>query len=88
MCEQGGVFSEPISFSPFYRALTYSYLQPRKLLSLTKENNVGILCDQHYTNLEGINYVHHASLLYIIDEAMKRYIKLHHVHIGSLPAYL
>ncbi len=31
--------------------------------------------------------VNHASLLCITDEAMKRYIKPHHVHIGSLLAY-
>ncbi len=35
-------------------------------------------------------WVHEVHLSYncpIIDEAMKRCIKAHHVHIGSLPAY-
>ena len=41
----------------------------------------------HSASLEGINAVNHASLLCIIDEAMKRYIEHHHVHIGSLFTY-
>ncbi len=41
----------------------------------------------HSASLEGINAVNHASLLCIIDEAMKRYIENHHVHIGSLCTY-
>ncbi len=41
----------------------------------------------HSVSLEGINEVNNASALCIIDEAIKRYTKPHHVHIGSLFAY-
>ncbi len=48
------------------------------------KRTIWTLCDQHYTVsaiLDGINEVNHASLLCIIDEAMKR---VHHQgwHIG------
>ncbi len=41
----------------------------------------------HSDNIKGINAVNHASLLCIIDEALKRYMNPHHVHIGSLFTY-
>ena len=41
----------------------------------------------HSVGLEVINECRHASLL-CIDEAMKRYIIPHHVHIGSHLAYV
>ena len=37
--------------------------------------------------LEGITEVNHASLLCVIGEAMKWYIKPHHVHITSILGY-
>ncbi len=41
-------------------------------------------CEKESVNLEVINGVNYASLLFIIDEGMQRYINAHHVHIGSL----
>ncbi len=37
---------------------------------------------------ETMHQTHNPSLLYVIDEAMKRYIIPHHVYIGSHLTYL
>ncbi len=55
----------------------------------TKEFNMDInmWTALHSVRLERIKTFSHASLLCIIDEAMKRYIGLHHVLTGSHLAY-
>ncbi len=55
------------------------YVRVRSDLVMAKEKNVDIMWSALHVN--------HASVLCIIDKAMKRYIKPHHEHIGSLLAY-